>query len=57
MVAVKLPEGKPFAVALTVMIVITVVGLILGILIPRTEIGAAAAETSGTEPVTRQPTS
>src|SRR5690349_1150211 len=35
MVAVKLPEGKPFAVALTVMIVFTVIGLILGVLLPR----------------------
>jgi MFS family permease len=57
LVAVKLPEGKPFAAALTVMIVVTVIGLILGILIPRTELDAATAETTGTEPATRQPTS
>jgi MFS family permease len=57
LVAVKLPEGKPFAAALTVMIVITIIGLILGVLIPRTEIEAATAETPGTEPATRQPTS
>jgi F0F1-type ATP synthase assembly protein I len=35
MVAVKLPEGKPFAVALTMMVVFTLIGLILGVLIPR----------------------
>jgi len=57
LVAVKLPEGKPFAVALTVLIVVTVIGLILGILIPRTEIDSATAGTPGTEPATRQPTS
>jgi MFS family permease len=57
LVAVKLPEGKPFAVALTVMIVVAVIGLILGILIPRTEIDSATAGTPGTEPATRQPTS
>ena len=57
LVAVKLPEGKPFAVALTVLIVVTVIGLILGILIPRTEIDSATAGTPGTEPATRQQTS
>ena len=57
MVAVKLPEGKPFAVALTVMIVITLIGLVLGVLIPRTDIEAAPADTRGTEPVARRPTS
>jgi len=35
LVAVKLPEGRPFAVALTMMIVFTVIGLILGVLLPR----------------------
>jgi len=40
-----------------VMIVITVIGLVLGILIPRTEMDAATADTPGTEPATRQPTS
>ena len=44
LVAVKLPEGKPFAVALTMMIVFTVIGLILGVLLPRQsgEAGRAA---------------
>jgi MFS family permease len=40
LVAVTLPEGKPFAVALAMMIVITVIGLILGVLIPRQPIDA-----------------
>jgi MFS family permease len=55
LVAVKLPEGRPFAVALTMMLVITIIGLILGVLIPRTSVGAAAEES--TEPAARQPTS
>jgi MFS family permease len=50
MVAVKLPEGKPFAVALTMMLVFTLIGLILGVLIPRTPIQATEAETPDTEP-------
>jgi MFS family permease len=57
LVAVKLPQGKPFAVALTMMIVLTLIGLVLGVLIPRTPIDAAAAGTPGTEPAARQPTS
>jgi MFS family permease len=44
LVAVKLPEGRPFAVALTVMLVITIIGLVLGVLIPRTPIEPAAQE-------------
>jgi MFS family permease len=54
LVAVKLPEGRPFAVALTVMLVITLIGLVLGILIPRTPIEPTAAGSPGTEPATRQ---
>lgn len=34
LVAVKLPEGKPFATALTVMLAIALIGLVLGVLIP-----------------------
>jgi len=56
LVAVKLPEGKPFAVALTMMIVFTLIGLILGVLIPRGSIEAATPESPGMEPATRQPT-
>jgi MFS family permease len=49
LVAVKLPEGKPFAVALIMMIVFTVIGLVLGFLIPRGPIEATAAESPSTE--------
>ena len=35
MVAVSLPEGKPFAAALIVLAVIAVIGLVLAVLIPR----------------------
>jgi len=56
-VAVKLPEGKPFAVALTVMLMITVIGLVLGVLIPRAPIEPAGSASPGTEPAARQPTS
>ena len=49
MVAVTLPEGGPFAVALTMMLVITLIGLVLGILIPRTPIEATAAGSPSTE--------
>jgi MFS family permease len=35
LVAVKLPAGKPFAVAATVLGVITLIGLVLAVLIPR----------------------
>jgi predicted MFS family arabinose efflux permease len=56
LVAVKLPEGKPFAVGLIVMLVIALIGLVLGVLIPRSPADAAAAEARGTEPAARQPT-
>jgi MFS family permease len=36
LVAVKLPVGKPFAVALTMLLVFALIGLVLGVLIPRT---------------------
>ena len=36
MVAVSLPEGKPFASALIVLAVISVIGLVLAVLIPST---------------------
>jgi MFS family permease len=53
LVAVKLPEGKPFAVGLTMMLVFTLIGLVLGVLIPRRPIEAAAAQSP--EPAARQP--
>jgi hypothetical protein len=34
-VAVKLPEGRPFAVAQLVMLVVTLIGLVIALLIPR----------------------
>jgi MFS family permease len=43
MVAVKLPEGKPFAVALTMMLVFTLIGLLLGVLIPRQPVDSTEA--------------
>jgi hypothetical protein len=49
MVAAKLPAGKPFAVALTVMLVITLIGLVPGILIPRTPIDGTALPKPGHE--------
>jgi hypothetical protein len=42
LVAVKLPDGKPFAVALTMMLVIALIGLVIAALIPR-----QSAESSG----------
>jgi MFS family permease len=48
LVAVKLPEGKPFAVALTMILVITLIGLVIAVLIPRRPVG-------GTEPVSPTP--
>jgi MFS family permease len=35
LVAVKLPAGKPFAVGLATMLVVALIGLVLGVLIPR----------------------
>jgi MFS family permease len=57
LVAVKLPEGKPFAVALTMMLVITLIGLVLGVLIPRQPVEAAETVSPGPAPATSQPTS
>ncbi len=56
LVAVNLPAGKPFAVALTIMIVITLIGLTLAVLIPRQPIQATPAPSPGTEPAASQPT-
>jgi MFS family permease len=53
LVAVKLPEGKPFAAALTVMLVITLIGLVLGWLIPRRSAEASETPSPGTEPAAR----
>ena len=50
MVAVKLPAGKPFAVALTMMLVFTLIGLVLGVLIPRGSIEATEPADVNTAP-------
>ena len=41
MVAVKLPEGKPFAVALGTMLAVALIGLVIALLIPRQSVEAA----------------
>ncbi len=55
LVAVILPEGKPFAVALTMLLAIALLGLVLAVLIPRTPIEAMPAPSPGTEPATQRP--
>ena len=50
LVAVTLPEGKPFAVALIIMLVLTLVGLILAVLIPRQPVEAGESRSSGAAP-------
>ena len=50
MVAVKLPAGKPFAVALTMLLVFTLIGLVLGVLIPRGSIGVTEPADANTAP-------
>ena len=53
MVAVKLPEGRPFAVALTTMLVIALIGLVLAVLIPRQPVQASEQANSGAAPAKR----
>lgn len=48
LVAVALPEGKPFAVAMVMMIVFTLIGLVLGVLIPRQPVETARPAESST---------
>src|SRR6516165_8555195 len=50
MVAVKLPEGKPFAVALIMLLVFTLIGLVLGVLIPRQPVEATEPANVNTAP-------
>ncbi|MGO9503087.1 MAG: MFS transporter [Streptosporangiaceae bacterium] len=47
LVAVRLPAGRPFAVALTMLLVFTVIGLVLGVLIPRQPVQANEPADSG----------
>jgi len=56
LVAVKLPEGRPFAVALTMMLVFTLIGLVLAVLIPRKPIEATEPASPGAAAATSQPT-
>jgi MFS family permease len=42
LVAVKLPEGKPFAAAIIIMLVFALIGLVISVLIPRAPIGTTA---------------
>jgi MFS family permease len=53
LVAVKLPEGKPFAVGLAMMLVITLIGLGLAVLIPRQPV----KDTAPADSVTTAPSS
>ena len=55
-VAVKLPEGRPFAVALIMMLVFTLIGLVLAVLIPRKPIEATEPASPGAAPAASQPT-
>ena len=47
LVAVKLPAGQPFAIALTMLLVFTLIGLVLGVLIPRHPVRAPEPADSG----------
>ena len=47
-VAVKLPAGKPFAAALTMMLVFTLIGLAIGVFIPRQPAEASEPADAGT---------
>lgn len=47
LVAVRMPAGQPFAVALTMLLVFTLIGLVLGVLIPRQPVQATEAADSG----------
>jgi MFS family permease len=53
LVAVMLPKGKPFAVALIMLLVIALIGLVLAVLIPRQPIQADESADSGVATETR----
>jgi MFS family permease len=53
LVAVALPKGQPFAVALTIMLVIALIGLVLAILIPRQPTQSTEPADSGVAPAAR----
>ena len=50
LVAVKLPAGKPFAVGLATMLVLTLIGLVLGVLIPKRPVEETAEPEKAAEP-------
>jgi nitrate/nitrite transporter NarK len=50
LVAVKLPEGRPFAVALTMVLVIALIGLVIAVLIPRQPAEATGPSSSAGTP-------
>jgi MFS family permease len=50
LVAVKMPAGKPFAVGLATMLVITLIGLVIAVLIPRQPAEGMASPPSGVAP-------
>ena len=52
LVAVKLPAGQPFAIALTMLLVFTLIGLVLGVLIPRHPVRVSEPADSGHASVT-----
>jgi len=52
LVAVKQPAGKPFAAALIMLLVFTVIGLVLGVLIPRKKVDTAPSAKSDMETAT-----
>jgi MFS family permease len=51
LVAVKLPAGHPFAVALIMLAVITAIGLVISVLLPRKPDAAAPVPSPGAAPV------
>jgi MFS family permease len=47
LVAVKMPAGRPFAAALTIMLVFALIGLVISVLIPRAPAGTRAEAAPG----------
>ncbi len=52
LVAASHPGEKPFALSITMLVVIAVIGLVIALLIPRQKTGTTAAETGATTPAT-----
>ena len=55
LVAVTLPKGQPFAVALTIMLVIALIGLVLAVFIPRQSTQPGEPAESGVVPRAQGP--